>query len=107
MVSIIPVTEQVDNIIFANACIDDNFECTNLCIEPAKSNDLPVAVPIELSPYLIAEKLSLSFKMRETCYCCKNCCYNVLYNTPKICCCLAGLASCGYSLYCTGCFGCL
>jgi len=103
MVSIIPISDEVDNIIFTNACIDDNFECTVL----HKNDDLPVAVPIELSPYLIAEKLSLSFKIRETCYCCKNCCYNVLYNTPKICCCLIGLASCGYSLYCTGCFGCL
>ena len=91
-----PITNEVDNIIFANAAIDDNFECTILHSEPPKTDHLPVAVPIELSPYLIAEKLPLSFKIRETCY-------NILYNTPKICCCLIGVASCGYSLYCMGC----
>lgn len=60
MVSIIPIHDVVDNIILANATIDDSFEYL--------SHDLPVAVPIEPMEYLIAEKLSLCFKMKETCY---------------------------------------
>uniref|UniRef100_A0A6C0B338 Uncharacterized protein n=1 Tax=viral metagenome TaxID=1070528 RepID=A0A6C0B338_9ZZZZ len=96
MVSIIPITTEVDNVIFANVTIDDSFHY--------KPDELPVAVPVDSTRYLIGEKLSVCFKIRESCF------YGIekcdlasgvfLNNAPKILCCLTASASCGYLCYC-------
>ena len=98
MVSIIPINEQVDNIIFANATIDDSFD--------HKLHELPVAVLVDSRQHLIGEKLSVCFKIKETCFYGREKFEIALNNAPKIIFCLAASGSCGYILYCTHCLGC-
>jgi hypothetical protein len=90
MVSIIPVTNEVDNIIIANATIDDSF---------IYEDDLPVAVLIEKREFLVAEKLSTCFKIKEACLPAKGYCETVCYNCPKILCCFTASVACGYFLF--------
>lgn len=93
MVCLIPVViNEVDNVVFANATIDNTIT--------DKLDGLPVAVPVDTRQYLIGEKLSLCFKIREACSYGNTANGAFINNSPKILCCLALSASCGYLIYC-------
>jgi hypothetical protein len=92
MLSIIPITTEIDNVVFANVTIDDSFHYN--------PDDLPIAVPIDTNQHLIGKKLSVCFKIKEFCSYGGLASGAVLNNAPKIICCLAASASCGYLCYC-------